>query len=156
MCRTYFFFFFFFFENVFIQAHCWLLIWLTDWLTYSVDSHKYLLTYLPFVLGLIDSRQDRTNRLCAAGVAGSCQVLITASCRSFFSQMKTYGYNFFAPGLTDLLTYLLTYLSLYKQASVVVTQDVQAVYMMTHQFDPWRPYILRSRFEIGSAGPGCL
>ena len=50
--------------------------------------------------------------------------------------MKTYGYNFFAPGLTDLLTYLLTYLSLYKQASVVVTQDVQAVYMMTHQFDP--------------------
>ena len=108
MCRTYFFFFFFFFffQNVFIQAHCWLLIWLTDWLTYSVDSHKYLLTYLPFVLGLIDSRQDRTNRLCAAGVAGSCQVLITASCRSFFSQMKTYGYNFFAPGLTDWLTYL--------------------------------------------------
>ena len=72
---------------------------LTDSLTQYIVRNTYLLTYLPFVLGLIDSRQDRTNRLCAAGVAGSCQVLITASCRSFFIQMKTYRYNFFAPWL---------------------------------------------------------
>ena len=120
LCRIFFFFFFFFFflKKGWIQAHCWLLIWLTDWLTCSVDSHSYLLTYLPFVLGLIDSRHDGTNRLCAAGVAGSCQVLTTASCRSFFSQMKTYRYNFFAPGLTDLLTYLLTFPYTNKQASL--------------------------------------
>ena len=33
-----------------------------------------------------------------------------------------------------------------------MTQVVHAVYMMTHQFDPWRPYISRSRNERGSAG----
>jgi hypothetical protein len=74
---------------------------LTDSLTQYLATNTYLLTYLPFVLGIIDCRQDRTNQLCAAGVAGSCEV---ARFSAKWRHMDTVSSH--RDLLTDLLTYL--------------------------------------------------